>query len=233
LKIILTSILLTFSLSVLAQSRFYKFSIGGGAGFTKSYADLHEHNYGEAIYGTADFFFTPFLSLGVEAQNGTVKGGQSNQDPSGLRFTNSYRSATLNGKVFLGTFINYQRSSFLEQIKGLYVGAGVGLLQNRVFDLKRNDRNEPDRVYQPFTNEAIIPMSLGFNYYRPNRYGHYRYVVNLNYQSNITLGEGLDGYDSSTIRYKNGNPDVYTYLTLGLKYNFGPIGLSKKTFKRY
>lgn len=233
MKIILASLLLAFSTSVYAQSNFYKLSIGGGAGFTRSYADLHEHNFGEAIYGTVDFFITPFLSLGFEAQNGTVKGGLSNLEPSGLRFKNSFRAVTANGKVYLGAFIDYQQSTFLEHIKGLYLGAGVGLIQNRNFDLKYNNRNEPDRVHKAFTKEAVIPLNLGFNYYLPNKYGYYRYVLNANYQSNITLGEGLDGYDPSTIRFENGNPDVYTYLTLGLKYNFGPIGLSKKTFKRY
>lgn len=233
MKIILTGLFLAFSISVYAQSNFYKLSIGGGAGFTRSYADLHEHNYGEAIYGTADFFITPFLSLSFEAQNGTVKGGQSNLEPSGLRFKNNYRSVTANGKVFLGAFINYQRSTFLEQIKGLYLGAGVGLIQNRNFDLKRSNRDEPNRVYKDFSNEAIIPLNVGFNYYLPNKNGYYRYVLNANYQGNITLGEGLDGYDSSTIRFENGNPDVFTYLTLGLKYNFGPVGIAKKTFKRY
>ncbi|MEJ5962172.1 hypothetical protein [Pedobacter immunditicola] len=233
MKIILTSLLLAFSISVAAQSNFYKLSIGGGAGFTRSYTDLQEHNYGEAFYGTADFFFTPFLSLGFEAQNGTVKGGQSNLEPSGLRFKNSYRSATANGKVYLGAIIDYQHSTFLEQIKGLYLGAGVGLIQNRNFDLKRSNRDEPDRVYKAFSKEAIIPLNLGLNYYLHNKNGHYRYVLNANYQTNITLGEGLDGYDPSTIRFENGKPDVYTYLTLGMKYNFGPVGIAKKTFKRY
>jgi len=233
LKIILTSLLLAFSISVYAQSNFFKLSIGGGTGFTRSYADLYEHNFGEAIYGTADYFITPFLSLGFEAQNGTVKGGQSNLEPSGLRFKNSYRSITANGKVYLGAFIDYQRSTFLEQIKGLYLGAGVGLIQNRNFDLKQSNPNESDRIYKAFSREAVLPINLGFNYYLPNKQGYYRYVLNANYQGNITLGEGLDGYDPSTLRFENGNPDVYTYLTLGLKYNFGPIGIAKKTFKRY
>ena len=233
MKIILTSLLLAFSICVYAQSNFYKLSIGGGAGFTKSYADLHEHNYGEAIYGNADFFFTPFLSLGFEAQNGTVKGGQSNLEPSGLRFKNSFRSVTANGKIFLGAFIDYQRSTLLEQIKGLYLGAGIGVIQNRNYDLKESNRDEPYHVYKQFSKEAIIPLNLGFNYYLPNKNGYYRYVLNANYQSNITTGEGLDGYDPASIRFENGKPDVFTYLTLGLKYNMGPIGIAKKTFKKY
>ncbi|MET3112713.1 hypothetical protein AAKU52_000431 [Pedobacter sp. CG_S7] len=232
MKIILTSFFLAFSLNLCAQSNFYKLSLGGGAGFTKSYADLQEHNYGEAIYGTADFSFTPFLSLGFEIQNGTVKGGQSNQEAYNRKFKNNYRSLSANGKVSLGAFVDYQNSLFFDYIKGLYLGAGVGAIQNRVTELQR-ENNTPEQVYMPTSKEIFIPLNLGINYYIPNRYGQYSYVVNVNYQSNITLGEGLDGYDSSTVRYKNGNPDVFTYITLGIKYNFGPIGVSNKTFKRY
>ena len=233
MKIILTSILLAFCIGVNAQSNFYKISVGGGAGLTRSYTDLEEHNFGEALYGTADFFFTPFLSLGLEAQKGNVKGGQSNMEPSGMRFKNNYLSATVNGKVFLGEFIKYQHSTFLEQIKGLYLGSGVGLIHNRLVNLKRNNRDEPNRVYKYSSTDAVIPLNVGLNYYLPNKKGFYRYVVNVNYQSNITLGEGLDGYDPATIRFENGNPDIYTYLTLGVKYNIGPLGVSKKTFKRF
>lgn len=233
MKIILTSIFLAFSISVYAQSNFYKLSIGGGAGFTRSYADLQEHNYGKALYGTADFFITPFTSLGVEYQDGSVKGGQNNLDRSGSRFDNSYRSLSINGKVFLGAFVAYKHSKLLDDLKGLYVGAGVGAIQNRLFDLQPNNRDEPEQVYRPLSREAFIPLNLGLNYYLPDKYGQYRYALNVNYQGNITLGEGLDGYDSSTIRFQNGKPDVFTYLTLGLKYKFGLIGITPKTFKRY
>ena len=232
MKIILTSFLLAFCLNLCAQSNFYKLSLGGGAGFTKSYADLQEHNYGEAIYGTADFSFTPFLSLGFEIQNGTVKGGQSNLDKYNRKFKNNYRSVSANGKVYLGAFVDYQNSLFFEYIKGLYLGAGIGAIQNRVNELQ-SEANAHPQVYNSQSKEIFIPLNLGINYYIPDKNGHYRYVVNLNYQSNITLGEGLDGYDYSTVRYENGNPDVFTYITLGIKYNFGLIGVSNKTFKRY
>ena len=233
MKIILTSIFLAFSISVFAQSNFYKLSIGGGAGFTRSYTDLPEHNYGRAFYGTADFFFTPFASLGLEFQDGNVKGGQNNMNGLGNSFNNSYRSLSVNGKLYLGAVVDYKHSKLFDYLKGLYVGAGVGAIQNRVFDLQRTSSDEPEQVYRPSSKEAFIPLNLGLNYYIHDKYGQYRYVLNVNYQGNITMGEGLDGYDSSTIRFKNGNPDVFTYLTLGFKYKFGPIGITQKTFKRH
>jgi hypothetical protein len=233
LKIILTSILVAFSFTVCAQSKFYKLSIGGGAGLTTSYADLQEHNLGTAFYGTADFIFTPFLSLGLEVQNGKVKGGQSNADKYGRRFINNYRSISANGKVYLGTFVDYKHSMLLEYLKGLYLGSGIGAIQHHVNQLSQRIPNAPPEVYTPYTKEAFIPINVGINYYIPNQYGQYRYVLNVNYQSNITLGDGLDGYNTSVMRYENGKPDIFTYFTLGVKYNFGLVGLSEKTFKRY
>ncbi len=233
MKIILTSILLACSLYVTAQSSFYKLSVGGGAGITRSYADLHEKNYATAVYGTADYLFTPFMSLGLEVQQGTIKGGQNKIDRYGRRFTNNYRALTLNGKLALGTFVDYKSNALMNHFKGLYVGAGFGFIQNRVDELLRGIENAPEQVYVPYTKEPVIPLNIGMNYFFPDRYGQYRYVANINFQSTIVVGEGMDGYDSSIITFRNGKPDVYSFFSLGIKYNFGPEGKSKKTFKKY
>ena len=224
--------MLALTLNVSAQSNFHKLSLGGGAGMTKTYTDIENSSYGQAVYGTADFLFTPFLSLGLEAQMGILKGGQDDIDPAGRKFKNKYRSIAAIGKISLGNFINYNRSAILEHIKGLYLGAGVGAIQNRVVELYR-PANEPVQVFIPYTKEIYIPLNLGLNYYIPNKQGYYRYVANINYQTNISLGEGIDGYDYTTVKKTNDKPDIFSYLTIGVKYNFGLLGVSEKTFRRY
>lgn len=52
--------------------------------------------------------------------------------------------------------------------------------------------------------------------------------MNINLQSNLTIGEGLDGYDDSPVKFKNSSPDIYNYYSVGIKYHFGPVGISKK-----
>lgn len=47
-----------------------------------------------------------------------------------------------------------------------------------------------------------------------------------------TLDYGLDGYDDTKITFKSEKPDIYTFLSIGVKYNFGTMGLSRKTFRR-
>ncbi|WP_448636074.1 hypothetical protein [Pedobacter panaciterrae] len=53
--------------------------------------------------------------------------------------------------------------------------------------------------------------------------GYYRYGINANYQSTISLDGGLDG------REETSNTDIYTYFSIGIRYQFGPMGLSTKT----
>jgi len=240
LKTIFTVIFLSLSLSVFAQSNFYKISVGGGAGITQSFADLKKHDFGLAGYVTADYLFTPFVSLGLEVQAGQINGGDKQTDPNHRQFINTYKSVTANGKLYLGALTDYEHSEFLSAIKGLYAGAGLGLIQNKVSNVRvkpyQDGTTDANSYVFPGENqskEITVPLNLGINFYLADQNGAYRYVLNFNYQANITLGEGLDGYDDSTIRLVNGRPDIYTYFSVGIRYHLGPIGLSKKTFRRY
>jgi hypothetical protein len=233
MKIILTSIFLACTLCVTAQSSFYKISLGAGAGMTRSYADLQEKNYAGAFYGTADYLFTPFISLGMEVQSGKIEGGQRRPDLYGRRFTNNYQSFTLNGKMALGQIINYKHHTFLSHLKGLYVGSGIGFIQNGVDELSKSLGNVPNQVYLSSSTEPVIPFNLGLNYFFPNRNGQYKYVANINVQSNITIGEGMDGYDTTFLTLRNGKADIFSFFSFGIKYNFGLEGFSEKTFKKY
>lgn len=222
----LTFILISNMVS--AQSNFYKLSIGAGYGVTQSFTDVKEHGISFAGYGTADYFLTPFISLGAEFQMGQIRGGDQYTDPY-REFVNSYKAANLNGKLYLGAIVDFQRSGFANAVKWLYAGAGLGLIKN---DIDRI-RIQPGTGHVfPGKNNAtdlIFPMSAGINYYFPDRSGKPRFGLNLNYQFNLSIGEGIDGYDDSPIKFENGHPDVYTYISFGFKYNFGQLGLSNKS----
>ena len=206
-------------------------TIGAGAGITQSYTDVAKHDYGLAGYGAFDYYFTPFLSLGLEGQMGEINGGDVYTDPNNRQSINSYKAFTLNGKVYMGSLINYQRSGFANTIKGLYAGAGVGVVMNMMRFVVRERPDATGYVFpgQDSSKDLLVPLNLGIVFNFMDRYGYYKYGLNFNYQANITLGEGLDGYNDSALRFKNGNPDIYTYFSVGLKYHFGSIGLSSKT----
>lgn len=233
-KLISFLTLVLLSTTAYTQSNFYKLSIGAGYGVTQSFTDVQEHAISFAGYGTADYFLTPFLSLGGEFQMGQIRGGDMYTDPNEREFINSHKAANINGKIYLGSILDFNRNAFANAVKWLYVGAGLGVIKNDVerIVVKPSTRNTANPYVFPGADKStdlIVPLSTGINYYLPDRTGKPRIGFNLNYQLNFSLGEGIDGYDDSPIKFKNGSPDVYTYLSFGFRYNFGLLGLSTKS----
>lgn len=230
-------ILLCVLLSSVAygQSNFYKLGIGGGVGVTRSFTDVAIHGDAPAVYGTFDYFMTPYLSFGLEGQLGKLKGGDRVRDYHKREFTNSYKAGTLNAKVYLGMLTDkgYQTSRLAEFFKGLYVGVGIGVLVNNMTDIVRVQPAGgifaggyvfPGRDK---SKEIVLPANLGINFYFKDNYGYERFVLNLNLQGSMSLGEGMDGYDDTTAIFKNRSPDIYSFGSVGLKYRFGPEGYHK------
>ncbi|WP_255431196.1 hypothetical protein [Pedobacter sp. N36a] len=231
MKAIITGcLILLFFIPAKAQTNFYKISAGGGFGVTQSFTDLKKHAFGLAGYGVIDYYFSPFISAGLEGQVGQINGGDVKTDAAGRQFINSYKAFNLNTKFGLGTLIDFRQGGFTNTIKGLYLGAGIGAVMNSVNNV-RNSSAEQENPY-PGTDKStdlVVPINLGINFYFPDRSGYCRYILNFNYQSSLTLGEGLDGYDNSSVNFKTGNADIYTYFSLGMRYQFGSIGLANKT----
>jgi hypothetical protein len=223
-------IALLLYLTTMAQSNFHKLSIGGGIGYTHSFTDVQKHDFDLAGYGTLDYHLTPFISIGGELQKGQIVGGSMETDPNGRQFVNAYMAGTINGKIALGAFIDYNRNSFSNFAKDIYVGAGAGVVRNRMKSVVRV-REEPYYVFPGATNsnDIVFPLNLGMNFYFKSYSGFPRFAININLQTNVTIGEGLDGYDDSPVKFKNSNPDIYNYYSVGVKYHFGPIGISRKS----
>lgn len=231
MKAIITGCLTLLSfIAAKSQSNFYKISAGGGFGVTQSFTDVKKHDFGLAGSGVLDYYFTPFISVGLEGQMGEINGGDAKKDPYGRQFINSYKALNLNAKFALGSLIDYNPGSFANSIKGLYFGTGLGAVMNSVNNVRRSTL-EQEKPF-PGKNEStdmLVPINLGINFYFADKSGYTRYILNFNYQSNFTLGEGLDGYDDSSIKFKTGKPDIYTYFSAGLRYQFGNMGLTSKT----
>jgi hypothetical protein len=233
-RIIISTLFLASTLSSFAQSNFYKISIGAGFGATQSFTEVQKHGFGLSGYGTLDYLFTPFASLGLELQKGEVNGGDFKNDPLHREFVNSYQSFAVNAKISLGQILSDSYTGPSDLLKGIYFGAGAGVIKNSTrfsTGLDPNDNNFA-RVDNLNSKDIFFPLNLGVNLHFPDREGFYRYVLNFNYQANITLGEGLDGYDDSKITFQSGTVDIFTLFSVGVKYNFGTMGLSKKTFRK-
>ncbi|RBQ05799.1 hypothetical protein [Pedobacter miscanthi] len=219
-----------------AQSNYFKMSYGFGGGINKSYTDVYKGSYGYTAYGVFDYHITPFVTFGLEGQYGMVQGGDIATDPHNRQFVNQYMAISANAKLMLGELVNYDKSEFLYNMRGLYVGMGVGAIKNKITDIVRYKPSWAayDPGYGPFPGEdksinLLVPLNFGFNYFIYDGYGYMRYVININAQSNFTFGEGLDGYNDSSTKFKNYSPDVYNTYTIGFKYMFGTIKSYRKT----
>jgi hypothetical protein len=218
-----------------AQSNYFKMSLGFGGGINKSYTDVYKGSFGHTAYGVFDYYLTPFVSVGLEGQYGIVQGGDIETDLHNRQFVNKYTAISANVKLMLGELVDYDRNEFLYNIRGLYLGFGIGVINNKITDIVRY---KPiwaaiDPGYGPFPGKdkslnLSAPINLGFNYYINDGYGYMRYVININAQSNFTFGEGLDGYNDASTKFKNYSPDVYNTYTIGFKYLFGNIDVYHK-----
>lgn len=210
------------SITVFAQTNYFKLGIGGGVGTALAFADLSKKTSTLAGYGTIDYYTTPYVSFGLEIQKGELAGGDITTDPNHRQFINSYLSGSLNLKVQLGEFLTSydRRNIFLNSIRGLYLGAGIGGIKNKISNVRGYD----DIIFpgEDKSTEMIVPVNLGINFYIPDQWGRDRFVINLNLQSTMAMGEGMDGYSSST---KN---DIYSFFSVGARYNFGPLGLDRR-----
>lgn len=213
-----------------AQTNFYKLSAGAGYGLTQSFTDVARNDFAPSGYGTLDYFFTPFLSLGGELQYGKIKARAAADDPLERAFVNAYKAATINGKLYLGALADYEHSDFLNAVKWFYVGGGAGIIRNHITKVTRVNKftgNEFPGREASF--EMMVPINMGISFYFPSESGNRKLAINLNVQSNLTMGEGLDGYDDSSETFKEGFPDIYNFYSIGIRYHFGVLGLSKKS----
>lgn len=218
-----------------AQSNYFKWDYGLSVGPNYSKTDVVEGGWGYTIAGTIDHHFTPFITGGLEAQYGMVQGGDFYTDRNNRQFVNQYKAISLNVKFMLGEFINYNKTNFLYNIKGLYIGTGVGAVNNKITDIVRYRPSfSQDPGYGPFPGkdkgtDLLVPFNLGINFYLNDGWGYVRYVINVNAQSNFTFGEGLDGYNDPETKFKNYDPDTYNVYSIGFKYYFGNIKVYRKT----
>jgi len=79
-------------------------SVGAGAGIAYNLTDLANVEAKFAFYGEADYLVSPFISVGLHGEKGTLAGNGYNSD-----FENRYFAGNINGKVRLGQFMGQKK----------------------------------------------------------------------------------------------------------------------------
>ncbi len=216
------------------QFNFKRYGFGLSTGVTHAFTDVPEMKIAPGIVLSADYFITPFVSTYLDIQFGSIKGGSAVVDfantPNrhGREFNNSYLSATVNTRLALAQLVYYEDSRILNAIRGFYLGLGAGVIKNNVKAVRLQARQpwHPAEGYIfPGKDKSInllVPLNAGINFEIKDSWNETRYILGVNYQSNLTFGEGLDGYNDPRPKFENYGFDMYNMGTISLKYCFGP-----------
>jgi hypothetical protein len=195
------------------------FRLGIGGGVTTLMTHYHEDPFKGVFIGSLDYDVNPYLSLGLEAQAGTLEGIDDVYHLYYASSTDNYLAGNFNVRVAVGQFSDfYSENGFTDALKRIYIGAGVGEIHTNIKftynpGLAATKYGDP----QPYGNYYIFPFNFGTNIDLPGVLGRDKVSINPNYQFNYVNSLYLDGFQSSQYSHLKG---FYSILSIKLKYKF-------------
>ena len=216
-----------------AQSGFnyYEWGAGFGASYGRGFDDLVKQVWHPGGSLNLTYNYSPYVPMSLELQFGTLEGGGRTRDKDefGRYSKNSYKALVLHADLQMGEIIDYDDSFFLNRIKNFYIGTGIGAISNSMSgkNIQRTNlypENGPYDYVFPGKNKSVnlmVPLRLGYEFKIYDDYDQVGYTITLGYQHAYTFGEGLDGYNDNSQKFKNNAPDQFAMFTIGFKYNFG------------
>lgn len=236
-RLILFLGLLLPAFTLKAQFSYSKWGIGVGASSTLSYSDLRENDQRYSFNADLYYNYTPYMPFAFEIQAGSLKGGNAKTDPYFRFFLNNFIAATVHADVHLGQIVDFEGNDFLYALRNFYVGIGAGLISNNINadNIRRYSVTDPGYRF-PGTNTSIneiIPLRFGYeiNLYDFNNQPFMG--IEIGYVHNVTFGEGLDGYADPKGHFKNGFPDMFRQINVGIKINFGEPDTYTKPVRQF
>jgi hypothetical protein len=248
-KLFLFAAAIFLSITVKAQSgyNYYEFGVGADASYERGYTNVTNQYNHPAINFNLIYNYNPYLPIELEVQKGTLSGGglTQNLDRFGRQYNNDYLAVILHADFQLGAGIDYEGSWFLNVIKNFYVGTGFGFIHDnntvqRTNIIATNGPTSGPNVYvfpgMDTSLDFMIPLRFGYEFKIFDSYNQPSMAIDLGYIHNIAFGEGLDGYDDPTSKFKNNALDQYRQIVIGFKYYFGTtVSYNKlvRTFRTY
>jgi hypothetical protein len=216
-----------------------EFSIGLDVSYERGYTNVNrqDEHFGESISFT--YNYSPYIPITAELQFGTLSGGglTQNLDKYGRMYTNHFEGLILHGDFQLGEVVDYTESYFMSAIKGFYFGSGGGIIFNSNTVQRTNVilSNGPSTYVFPGSNSSInltIPLRIGYEFKLFNEYEEPWMAINIGYVHNLVFGEGLDGYDDPSNRFKNNATNQYRQIVVGVRFNFGNVTSYNKVIRQ-
>ena len=218
--------LVFFSIALKAQDfsdyNYSQFAIGGGFSYIRGYTNLNEQANHLAANVNLTYYLSPYIPVAAELQAGRLSGGSIVTDPYQRAYTNNYAALMVHADIQLGQLINYRYSDFLDALRGFYIGSGVGYIDDNN-KVQRTAISDPSYVF-PGTDHSIdlmVPLRFGYEFKFFDSFDLPAFRITISYEHNLVFGEGLDGYDDPSSRFKNNNIDQYRQISIGFKYDFG------------
>jgi len=200
------------------------YDVGFAAGINTVYGDAETLTKTNSIHFNFNYNVSPFVNYVFEIQTGQLKGGDSVNTISGRQFANSFTAIMMRCQVQAGELIEYSDSQLANALKNVYLSTGVGFVVNHITTINRYSSQLPG-YYTPGdnnSNEILIPARIGYEFKLFNKYDQPSFKVDVGYQYNFILGDGLDGF---TVGGKN---DAYSQITIGVKFALGEVTSYRK-----
>lgn len=223
-----------------------EFGIGLDVSYERGYTNIERQD--EHFCENINFIYnySPYIPVVAELQFGTLSGGglTPNLDKFGRKFTNNYEAFVLHADFQFGEVIDYSESTTLNIIKNFYFGTGGGIVFNNntvqrtnVYDGENGLPNYGGKDYVfPGSDNSInltIPLRFGYEFKLYNAFEEPYMAIDIAYVHNLVFGEGLDGYDDPSSKFKNNATNQYRQILIGVKFNFGNVTSYNKLIRRF
>jgi hypothetical protein len=247
LKKLIFFIFLLGTLQGFSQANFSRIGVGINGGLSASFSDFSYGaspiipgfspvkgltlNKSQSFGGSLDYYFTPFINAGIEYNSVSLKDGT---DRHNRAFISKVTAIEVRGSVAIGEFIDFSYSPVLYNLRNLNASLGVGFISgtNNVADFGSgafpSRQHANDLGKSKFSGVLSLPLSVGYFVNLYNVYQEPKFVLGINYKTNFTFSDDIDGYNDDPNMFANNSNDVYTTLNFSVKYLFGPKALYYK-----
>jgi hypothetical protein len=222
--LLLTTCLIVTAAKAQVGYDYAQYDLGFGGSINKVYGDAQTITSNKAAHLNFNYNVSPYVNYVLEFQTGELKGGDSVVTSTGRQFTNIYTAVMFRAQVQAGELIDYSQSAFANALKNLYLSTGIGFVVNHITKINRYSLQTPDFYTsgENNSNEILIPARIGYEFKMFNKYDQPSFKVDLGYQYNFILGDGLDGF------IVGDKKDAYSQFTIGIKFAIGGITSYRK-----
>jgi hypothetical protein len=237
--LVLKRYILFFALGMLATAvkaqsgyNYQEWGIGGGAFWERGYTNITTQFSHPGFNINAVYNYNPYIPVEAEIQIGKLSGGglgpggtlAPKLDPYGRFYVNDYKAIIFHADFQLGAGIDYGDSWFLNIVKDFYAGTGFGFISN-TNTVQRTSVIDPTYVFPGHNSslDLMWPIRVGYEFKIYDDYNEPSMAIDIGYIHTFAFGEGLDGYDDPSSKFKNNAIDQYRQITIEFKYYFGRV----------